>query len=295
MGQIAITLPDGSVREVEHGNSGRRGRGGAFRRVWRSLPSPAWSTAASSTCRIPLDADASVRIVTPESPEALDLYRHSTAHLMAAAVVNLFPGTQCGIGPATDEGYFYDFVVERPVRARGPRGDREEDAGVRLAGPEVRTPDDPQGGGEGLLRVARRTAQGAAHRREGRRRRVVLHDCRRLHGLLHRPARPVDGAPEGVQAAHDVQRLLEGRRAEPADAAGVRHRLLQRGRPEGVPAAHRGGEEARPPPARARARALHVPSRGPRARPSGSRRARRSTTSWPTTCGRCCSRPVTSS
>ena len=61
-----------------------------------------------------LDADAAVRIVTPDSPEALDLYRHSTAHLMAAAVTNLFPGTQCGIGPATDDGFFYDFVVERP-------------------------------------------------------------------------------------------------------------------------------------------------------------------------------------
>src|SRR4029453_18105137 len=41
-------------------------------------------------------------------------YRHSTAHLLAAAVTNLFPGVQCGIGPATDEGFFYDFVVPRP-------------------------------------------------------------------------------------------------------------------------------------------------------------------------------------
>jgi len=62
----------------------------------------------------PLDRDASVRIVTSDSPEALALYRHSTAHLLAAAVTNLFPGVQCGIGPATDEGFFYDFVVPRP-------------------------------------------------------------------------------------------------------------------------------------------------------------------------------------
>jgi threonyl-tRNA synthetase len=52
--------------------------------------------------------------VTDRSPEALPLYRHSTAHLLAAAVTNLFPGAQCGIGPATDEGFFYDFVVPRP-------------------------------------------------------------------------------------------------------------------------------------------------------------------------------------
>src|SRR6185436_8285192 len=62
----------------------------------------------------PLTADARVRIVTPTSPEALTLYRHSTAHLLAAAVTALFPGTQCGIGPATEEGFFYDFVVPRP-------------------------------------------------------------------------------------------------------------------------------------------------------------------------------------
>jgi threonyl-tRNA synthetase len=62
----------------------------------------------------PLGADASVRIVTQDSPEALHLYRHSTAHLLAAAVTTLFPAVQCGIGPATDEGFFYDFVVPRP-------------------------------------------------------------------------------------------------------------------------------------------------------------------------------------
>ena len=55
-----------------------------------------------------------VRIVTDKSPEALALTRHSTAHLMAAAVTALFPGAQCGIGPAIDEGYFYDFVVPQP-------------------------------------------------------------------------------------------------------------------------------------------------------------------------------------
>lgn len=61
-----------------------------------------------------LDRDARVRIVTADAPEALAVYRHSTAHLLAAAVTQLFPGTQCGIGPATDDGFFYDFVVERP-------------------------------------------------------------------------------------------------------------------------------------------------------------------------------------
>src|SRR4029078_12717700 len=62
----------------------------------------------------PLPRPAPLRIVTDKSPEPLPLYRHSTAHLLAAAVTNLFPGVQCGIGPATDEGFFYDFVVPKP-------------------------------------------------------------------------------------------------------------------------------------------------------------------------------------
>jgi threonyl-tRNA synthetase len=63
----------------------------------------------------PLTADASVQIITSKNAaEALPLYRHSTAHLLAAAVTNMFPGVQCGIGPPTDEGFFYDFVVPRP-------------------------------------------------------------------------------------------------------------------------------------------------------------------------------------
>jgi len=62
----------------------------------------------------PISRDAAVRIVTDRSPDALPVYRHSTAHLLAAAVINLFPNAQCGIGPATDEGFFYDFIVDRP-------------------------------------------------------------------------------------------------------------------------------------------------------------------------------------
>src|SRR5687767_10892068 len=62
----------------------------------------------------PLQEDAKIRILTNKDPEALTVYRHSTAHLLAAAVTQLFPAVQCGIGPPTDEGFFYDFVVPRP-------------------------------------------------------------------------------------------------------------------------------------------------------------------------------------
>ena len=63
-----------------------------------------------------LTRDATVQVLTADAPAALAVYRHSTAHLLAAAVTKLFPGTQCGIGPVIEEppGFFYDFVVERP-------------------------------------------------------------------------------------------------------------------------------------------------------------------------------------
>ncbi len=62
----------------------------------------------------PLTSDARVELLTDRGGDALHVYRHSAAHLLAAAVTNLYPGTQCGVGPATDDGFFYDFVVERP-------------------------------------------------------------------------------------------------------------------------------------------------------------------------------------
>jgi threonyl-tRNA synthetase len=57
----------------------------------------------------PLESDAKVEIFTTKNPEALQVYRHSTAHLLAAAVLELFPETKLGIGPPTESGFYYDF------------------------------------------------------------------------------------------------------------------------------------------------------------------------------------------
>jgi threonyl-tRNA synthetase len=113
MSDVTITLPDGSTRAVPVGAPVRDVAAGISPRLAKA------ALAAVVDDRLvdlswPLQHDARVRIVTPDSPEALSLYRHSAAHLLAAAVTQLFPGTQCGIGPATDEGFFYDFVVSRP-------------------------------------------------------------------------------------------------------------------------------------------------------------------------------------
>src|SRR5277367_7092285 len=62
----------------------------------------------------PLEGDSKVEILTSKNPEALNVYRHSTAHLLAAAVLELFPETKLGIGPPTDAGFYYDFQREEP-------------------------------------------------------------------------------------------------------------------------------------------------------------------------------------
>jgi threonyl-tRNA synthetase len=113
MDQVVITLPDGSTRLFD--------RGASVRDVAEAIsPRLAQAALAGVVDDRPVDmtyrlnAPAKVRIVTDKSPEALYIYRHSTAHLLAAAVTALFPTVQCGIGPPTDEGFFYDFVVPRP-------------------------------------------------------------------------------------------------------------------------------------------------------------------------------------
>src|SRR5688572_20498340 len=113
MSDITVTLPDGSSRVVAAGTTPADIAASISAGLARAALA-AFVDDRMVDLSHPIDRDARVRIVTPQSPEALTLYRHSTAHLMAAAVTNLFPGTQCGIGPATDDGFFYDFVVERP-------------------------------------------------------------------------------------------------------------------------------------------------------------------------------------
>lgn len=113
MNQIAVTLPDGSVRHVAPGTPVLE----LARQISPRLADAALAAKVDGRLvdlSYPLDRGAAVQIVTSSSPEALELLRHSTAHLMAAAVTALFPGAQCGIGPPTDDGFFYDFIVERP-------------------------------------------------------------------------------------------------------------------------------------------------------------------------------------
>jgi len=112
MSSIQITLPDGSQKPVEAGSRPID--------IARAI-SPRLADAAIvakvngelSDLTRPIDADATVEILTTKDPAALQVYRHSTAHLLAAAVLELFPETQLGIGPPIESGFYYDF--DRPT------------------------------------------------------------------------------------------------------------------------------------------------------------------------------------
>ena len=113
MHQVIVTLPDGSTRGAPAGAELSAVAADLSPRLaTRALAAVVDGRMVDLSHR--LASDASVRFVTPDAPEALELYRHSTAHLLAAAVTALFPEAQCGIGPPIDDGFFYDFVVDRP-------------------------------------------------------------------------------------------------------------------------------------------------------------------------------------
>ena len=110
---INITLPDGSQRPFEHPVSVAEVAASIGAGLAKAaLAGKVDGKLVDTSFRI--DHDASLEIVTEKHPDALDVLRHSTAHLLAQAVQRLFPGAQVTIGPVIDNGFYYDFAYERP-------------------------------------------------------------------------------------------------------------------------------------------------------------------------------------
>ena len=110
---IVVTLPDGSQNPEPLGTSPMD----VAKKISPRLASDAVVARVNGQLwdlTRPLEGDAKVEILTSKNPEALQVYRHSTAHLLAAAVLELFPETKLGIGPPTDTGFYYDFQRETP-------------------------------------------------------------------------------------------------------------------------------------------------------------------------------------
>src|ERR1035438_4073961 len=122
---IHVKLPDGSVKDVPTGTTALDiARGISPRLADAALaaqikPASNGAEAADKHPQLidltrPLEQDVELRLLTERDPEALEVFRHSSAHLMAAAVLELFPETKLGHGPATENGFFYDFYRETP-------------------------------------------------------------------------------------------------------------------------------------------------------------------------------------
>ncbi len=112
---IRITLPDGSVRTTTRGSTGAD----VAASIGPGLAKAALAVKVDGELKDldwPIPKDAKVEIITRKSEEALDLIRHDTAHLLAQAVQELYPGTQVTIGPNIEDGFYYDFARNEPFR-----------------------------------------------------------------------------------------------------------------------------------------------------------------------------------
>jgi threonyl-tRNA synthetase len=110
---INITLPDGSSRPFEQPVSvGEVAASIGPGLAKAALAGKVDGKLVDTSFRI--DRDASLEIVTEKHPDALEVLRHSTAHLLAQAVQRLYPGAQVTIGPVIENGFYYDFAYERP-------------------------------------------------------------------------------------------------------------------------------------------------------------------------------------
>jgi threonyl-tRNA synthetase len=108
-----VQLPDGSMKEVPANATIADVAAAIGRRLAKdAIAGRIDGKVVDVSAHVP--DGAKVEIITPKSEEGLDTIRHSTAHLMAMAVQELFPGTQVTIGPVIEHGFFYDFGTERP-------------------------------------------------------------------------------------------------------------------------------------------------------------------------------------
>lgn len=107
---VKITLPDGSSREYPKGVTAADVAGSIGKRLAKDAIAAKVDGAWVDLDR-PIEDDATVTIVTPATPEGREVLRHSTAHVMAQAVTDLFPGAQYSIGPAIADGFYYDFEL----------------------------------------------------------------------------------------------------------------------------------------------------------------------------------------
>ena len=110
---IEVRLPDDSLRQLPEGATGADLAGGIGARLLDAALAVKVDGRLTDL-KAALPNGAKVEIVTSKNPESLELIRHSTAHLLAHAVKRLYPNARVGIGPVIEDGFYYDFWVDKP-------------------------------------------------------------------------------------------------------------------------------------------------------------------------------------
>ena len=172
-----------------------------------------------------ISSDADVAIVTDKDPAGLEVIRHSTAHLLAQAVKQLFPEAQVTIGPVIDDGFYYDFALKRPFTTEDLAAIEARMAELAKADQPVTPPCHATRRGGRVLQEPGRALQGGDH-------------CQHPGGGGHQPLRPgrlgrplpraaraLDRQAQGFQADQGGGRLLARRFAQRDAAAHLRHRV----------------------------------------------------------------------
>ena len=230
----------GAARARPRARSPRGSAPGSPARRWRP-----GSTARSGISTARSRPTPRVAILTERDPDALEVLRHSSAHILATAVRELFPGAGIGFGPPIEDGFYYDFQVDRPftpedlerieakmaeVAARDYPFVREV---VDRAEANRRFADDP-------LKLERITELGDDET-------ITVYTDGPFQDLCRGPHIPRTGRLKHFKLLHGRRRVLAGRRA-PADApADLRHGLVQEGGARRLPPPAGGGAQARPP------------------------------------------------
>jgi hypothetical protein len=280
MSNITVSLPDGSERELAEDATALD----LAASIGSGLKKAAVAAVVDGTetdLTAPLRDGATVSIITADTDEGRHVLRHSTAHVMAQAVTRLFPGAKFSIGPAIENGFYYDFELPGGhVQRRRPRRIEAEMRAIVAAEPAVRAFGDD--GDEAKELFADQPYK--------------VEIIERVDGPRAAPA-PTDTedsaevAPGGVISAYrntesfvdmcvgrtcppragsassscnGVGRLLARRREGPDAATHLRHGVGVEAGARGAPPPPRGGAQARPPQARDRARPAELPERARR-------------------------------
>src|ERR671935_194406 len=135
---LTLKLPDGSTKQVPEGTRPRDVAEGIGKRLAQAaVAAKVNGTIVDLDRELPAgNGELSFQILTDKDREALDVLRHSCAHVMARAVMRLFPGVQLAFGPATESGFYYDIDVTPPIKEEDfPRIEEEMGRIVKEAEP----------------------------------------------------------------------------------------------------------------------------------------------------------------